>query len=97
VGGDEFASSIKRFVPAGSAFRGFPILFNHVSPGRMLASLLRNAAARDILEAPADRSTAFAARCRVFVYPEDTTAAWVMLAVSQTLLPMAEAPMAVRL
>jgi hypothetical protein len=49
VGGEDFASSIRRYVPPGFAFRGFPILFNHLSPGRMIQSLLDSQAAHDIL------------------------------------------------
>jgi centrosomal protein CEP76 len=50
AGIDDFAVAVKRAVPRGSAFRGFPVLFNHASPGRMLDALLAAPAARDILE-----------------------------------------------
>ncbi len=36
---------------------------------------------RQHVQTPADASTAFALRVRVYAYAEDTTAAWVMLAV----------------
>ncbi len=72
---------MKRSVPAGCAFRAFPIAFNHLSPGRMLDALLASQAARDVLETPADASTAFALRVAVYPYAEDTTACWVMVAV----------------
>jgi hypothetical protein len=143
AGGDDFASSVRGFVPRGYSFRGFPICFNHISPARMLETLLSTPAARDILEvrealhctlarvwtcgpagvtrvggvlpadvrsrsrrrlavterlsltcvallpylqAPSDSETIFALKARVHVFPEDTTAAWVMLAVCQPVM-----------
>lgn len=81
IGNAEFAASVKRSVPTGTAFRAFPIVFNHISPGRIMDSLIASSTARDIIETPADNSTAFAIRVRVYSYAEDTTAAWVMIAV----------------
>ncbi len=77
---------MKRAMPKGAGLRAFPIVFNHVSPGRMMDALLAAPAARDVLETPADASTAFALRVRVYTYAEDTTAAWVMLAVRTQLV-----------
>ncbi len=45
-----FSVAIKRLVPRGSAFRAFPIAFNHVSPSRAWCTLLASPAAREILE-----------------------------------------------
>lgn len=59
TGVEDFGVAVKRAVPRGAAFRGFPILFNHASPGRMLDALLAAPAARDILEV---RVTELAAR-----------------------------------
>ena len=87
VGGAEFSASVKRACPRGSAFRAFPVLFNHLSAARMLDALLAAPVARDILESPADGATAFALRAHVAVYAEDTTAAWVMVGVRQSVLP----------
>jgi hypothetical protein len=97
TGGDEFASAIRNYVPKGFAFRGFPVLFNHCSPKRMLATLLATEAAREIIEAPTDAQTAFAVKVRVHVYPEDTTAAWVMLAVCNPVVEMEPAVSGLRL
>jgi hypothetical protein len=47
---DDFAVAIKRAVPRGAAFRGFPISFNHASPSRIWDTLLAARAARDIIE-----------------------------------------------
>jgi hypothetical protein len=47
--GDDFASSVRRYVPVGYAFRGFPIVFNHMSPSRIIRNLKESPAARAIL------------------------------------------------
>lgn len=97
TGGDEFASAIRNYVPKGFAFRGFPVLFNHCSPKKMLATLLATEAAREIIEAPSDAHTVFAAKVRVHVYPEDTTACWVMLASCQPVVDVEPAVSGLRL
>lgn len=38
------------------------------------------------LQAPSDSETIFALKARVHVFPEDTTAAWVMVAVCQPVM-----------
>lgn len=93
VCGAEFASAIKRYVPRGHAFRGFPMMFNHMSPARIFTALLGVEAARAIMQLPAlptqpavpgapavATGTWFALRVQVHVYAEDAVAAWVMLA-----------------
>lgn len=57
VGGDDFASAMRRYVPHGFAFRGFPISFNHISPRRMMDNILASAAAADIVEVSATPNT----------------------------------------
>ena len=47
---DDFAVAIKRAVPKGSSFRGFPIAFNHVSPSRVWDSLMASTSAREIID-----------------------------------------------
>ena len=46
----DFAVAVKRLVPRGSAFRAFPIAFNHLSPSRAWCALLASPAAREIIE-----------------------------------------------
>ena len=45
--------AIKRLVPRGSSFRGFPIAFNHASPSRAWCALLASPAAREIIDVSA--------------------------------------------
>jgi hypothetical protein len=46
----DFSVAVKRLVPRGSAFRAFPIAFNHLSPSRAWCALLASPAAREIIE-----------------------------------------------
>ena len=46
----DFSVAVKRAVPRGSAFRAFPINFNHVSPSRAWCTLLASPPAREIIE-----------------------------------------------
>lgn len=80
-GSAEFAASVKRTVPKGSAFRGFPVLFNHLSPSRMLDALLAATVSRDIIETPIDSKGAFALRVFVSAYCENVVATWVLISV----------------
>jgi len=83
VGGDDFAAAIRRSTPRGWAFRGFPVLFNHASPARMMAALLQSPPAAAILSQPWDGDAArsgWGVRVAVHVYPEDTVGVWVMVA-----------------
>lgn len=80
VGAEEFASVVKRTVPRGHVFRAFPILFNHLSPTRMMDALIAAPAAKAVLETPSDASTRFGLRVFVCGYAEDCSAVWAMIA-----------------
>jgi centrosomal protein CEP76 len=79
-GNEEFQQSIKRNVPEGHTFRGYPIVVNQRSPTRVMESFRRAQIATDILGSRGDQ-VHFALRVRIFTYPEDVCAVWVMLAV----------------
>eukprot|EP01112_Ceratiomyxa_fruticulosa_P014986 TRINITY_DN4355_c0_g1_i2.p1 TRINITY_DN4355_c0_g1~~TRINITY_DN4355_c0_g1_i2.p1 ORF type:complete len:624 (-),score=98.42 TRINITY_DN4355_c0_g1_i2:51-1922(-) len=76
---DEFQQSIKRAVPENHTFKGFPIQFLHRSPSRMMLAFLRAKACHDIFNSRGDQFR-YALRGKVFVFPEDVTAFWVMVA-----------------
>jgi centrosomal protein CEP76 len=79
-GNEEFQQSIKRNVPEGHTFRGYPIVVNRRSPTRIMESFRRAQIASDILNTRGDHVN-FALRVKIFAYPEDICAVWVMLAV----------------
>lgn len=60
VGAHDFATAVRRVTARGAAFRGFPISFNHISPARILATLVNTPVCRDILHV---RGGALAAGC----------------------------------
>lgn len=92
LGNEEFQQSIKRAVPEGHTFKGFPIQFSHRSPSRMMLAFLRaryvlvikitpnlNRACVDILATRADQ-VRFALQIKIFAYPENVCAVWAMIA-----------------
>ena len=79
-GNEEFQQSIKRNVPEGYTFRGYPIVVNQRSPTRIMESFRRAQIASDILNTRGD-NVQFGLRVKIFTYPEDICSVWVMLAV----------------
>ena len=77
---EEFQQSIKRNVPEGHTFRGYPIVVNQLSPTRIMESFRRAHIASEILSTRGDQ-VHFAPRVKIFPYPEEISAVWVMLAV----------------
>ena len=76
----DFAAAVRRYTPPGHTFKGCPVSFCHASPSRIVAALLRNPVAQDIL-ATLGHDIAFALRVCITAYAEDTLAVWVLLAV----------------
>jgi hypothetical protein len=64
----------------GFTFKGFPQLFPHTVPARVLFGLLKSNVALDILQARGEH-VRLAVRCKVVNYPDDVRAVWVMVAV----------------
>ena len=79
AGNEEFHQAIKRLVPAGEVFQGFPIAFTHADPRRILAALLRQPVAKQLLQLRAPE-TRHALRVRAVQYPEGISTVWVLLA-----------------
>ena len=63
----------------GTRLQGFPIMFNHLDSGAMFAAMREAHVALDVMHARGD-AIALAVRARVFAYPENATACWVMVA-----------------
>lgn len=80
VGSEEFQQGIKRAVPEGHTFKGFPIQFAHLNHPSIFVALTKEKIAADILATRGD-AVRFAVRCRIFLYPENVKAVWVMVAV----------------
>ncbi|CAK9003009.1 Centrosomal protein of 76 kDa (Cep76) [Durusdinium trenchii] len=79
-GNEEFQAIIKRHIPQGHSFKGFPTMLNHRDPHRIFHALRQNPIPADIMRLRADH-TYFGLRVRVFAFPENVVAVWVMFAV----------------
>jgi len=79
IANDDFQHSIRRHVPDGHTFKGFPIQFIHTNTRRAFATCLRSSICEQIICCRGDQ-VKLAVRVRVFPYPEDTYAVWIMFA-----------------
>uniref|UniRef100_A0A8C6TWK3 Centrosomal protein of 76 kDa n=1 Tax=Neogobius melanostomus TaxID=47308 RepID=A0A8C6TWK3_9GOBI len=78
-GNEEFQDAVRRAVPDGHTFKGFPIHFLHRNGRRAFATSLRSPFCDEIICCRGDH-VRLAVRVRVFFYPENTCAVWVMFA-----------------
>ncbi|KAM6910782.1 centrosomal protein of 76 kDa [Xenentodon cancila] len=78
-GNEEFQDAVRRAVPDGHTFKGFPIHFLHRNARRAFATCLRSPFCEEIVCCRGDH-VRLAVRVRVFVYPENTCAVWLMFA-----------------
>ncbi|KAJ1447360.1 CEP76 C2 domain-containing protein [Pelagophyceae sp. CCMP2097] len=77
---DDFQDAIRRRVPQGHCFKGFPTCFSHANAPRIFAALQRGELSQDVLTT-AGEQVRHALRVRIFAYAEDVVAVWVMIAV----------------
>ncbi|XP_063342348.1 centrosomal protein of 76 kDa isoform X2 [Pelmatolapia mariae] len=78
-GNEEFQDAVRRAVPDGHTFKGFPIHFLHRNARRAFATCLRSPFCEEIVCCRGDH-VRLAVRVRVFVYPENACAVWIMFA-----------------
>ncbi|XP_069476932.1 centrosomal protein of 76 kDa isoform X2 [Ambystoma mexicanum] len=79
AGNEEFQDAIRRAVPDGHTFKGFPIHFVHRNARRAFATCLRSPFCDEIVCCRGDQMR-LAVRVRVFTYPESACAVWIMFA-----------------
>ncbi|CAH3025955.1 unnamed protein product [Porites evermanni] len=80
AGNEEFQQAIRRAIPDGHTFKGFPIQFVHRNARRAFATCLRSPVCEEIICCRGDH-VRLAVRVRVFTYPESACAVWIMFAV----------------
>ncbi|XP_054897838.1 centrosomal protein of 76 kDa isoform X2 [Poeciliopsis prolifica] len=78
-GNEEFQDAVRRAVPDGHTFKGFPIHFLHRNARRAFATCLRSPFCEEIVCCRGDH-VRLAVRVRVFAYPENACAVWMMFA-----------------
>ncbi|KAL1521280.1 hypothetical protein AB1Y20_020949 [Prymnesium parvum] len=76
----EFQAAIRRLVPEGFTFKGFPQHLLILDAQAAMAQWLRNEVALDILQCRGTLAK-YALRVRVFTFPDDVVSVWTMLAV----------------
>ncbi|XP_053570872.1 centrosomal protein of 76 kDa [Bombina bombina] len=79
AGNEEFQDAIRRAIPDGHTFKGFPIHFVHRNARRVFATCLRSPFCDEIVSCRGDQMR-IAVRVRVFSYPESACAVWIMFA-----------------
>ncbi|XP_066539599.1 centrosomal protein of 76 kDa isoform X2 [Hoplias malabaricus] len=78
-GNEEFQDAVRRAVPDGHTFKGFPIHFLHRNARRAFATCLRSPFCEEIVCCRGD-NVRLGLRVRVFPYPESACAVWIMFA-----------------
>lgn len=79
IGNEEFDQAVKLAIPDGHSFKAFPIQFIHRNARKVFASCLKSSVCEEIATCRGDQ-VKLALRVKVFTYPENTIATWVMLA-----------------
>ncbi|KAK9817335.1 hypothetical protein WJX74_001322 [Apatococcus lobatus] len=79
-GKDEAMGAVKRCIPPGWTFRGYPHQYRSQSSAYIAAVTLKEHAVMDMLASTCNDAT-FALRVNMVPYPEGVVCAWVMLAV----------------
>lgn len=80
AGNDLFQSALKRMIPDGHCFKGFPLSVSLLDSNKIFQKLTETRLSKDVLDSHGDYIR-FAIRVRVFPYPEDLVSTWVMIAV----------------
>ncbi|XP_077455829.1 centrosomal protein of 76 kDa [Stigmatopora argus] len=78
-GNEEFQDAVRRAVPDGHTFKGFPIHFLHRNARRAFTTCLKSRFCEEIVCCRGDH-VRMALRVRVFIYPENVCAVWFMFA-----------------
>ncbi|XP_057691364.1 centrosomal protein of 76 kDa [Corythoichthys intestinalis] len=78
-GNEEFQDAVRRAVPDGHTFKGFPIHFLHRNARRAFSTCLKSRFCEEIVCCRGDH-VRMALRVRVFIYPENVCAVWFMFA-----------------
>lgn len=77
---EDFQNAIRRTVPTGHCFKGFPTFYNHLNVQEIFKYLSNGSSpsSQEVLLTRGEHLK-FALRVRVYTYAEDTVAVWVMI------------------
>ena len=85
-GNEEFQQAVRRAVPVGHTFKGYPIQFVHRNARKAFAASLKSPVCEEIINCGGD-CVRLAVRVRVFTYPESACATWIMYACKYKAIP----------
>lgn len=77
---EEFQTAIKSYIPSKHTFKAFPIQLTTLDANEILAQLLEQQKAREILSTKGE-SVFFGLRTKLVVFPDNVFALWVSLAI----------------
>jgi centrosomal protein CEP76 len=77
---EEFQFAIKNYIPPKHTFKAFPIQLTTLDPKEILAQLLEQQKAKEILQTKGE-SLFFAIRTKLVIFPDNIFALWLSLAV----------------
>ena len=72
--------SLKAWMPKNHSFKGLPIEFRSSDSTKIIDRLLKYGGVSEILERANKPGAKLGVRCKIFPYPEDRLAVWVMVA-----------------
>lgn len=75
-----FQSGIRRAIPSGHTFKGLPYEFQSANAQKMFSRISRLESFNNLLSLRAD-AVRFVVKVKIFPYPEDTMACWLMIGV----------------
>ena len=75
---EDFQTGVKKMIPEGHTFRGYPISFNHTHPQRIMQLMIKSKQCNEILRSRGDM-VRMALRVKVFTYCEGIHSCWVMI------------------
>lgn len=78
-GSEEFDQAIRLATPDKHTFKAFPIQFNHANATRIFNACLDSTLCEEIIKVRGDE-VRLALRVKVYAYPEQVLAVWVMFA-----------------
>lgn len=78
---EEHQHNVRMAIPKGHTFKAFPIEFSHFNARSIISACSKDPSCAEILDATGDH-VVHGVRARVFAYPENTFAVWVMFAVT---------------
>ncbi|XP_076826119.1 centrosomal protein of 76 kDa-like [Clavelina lepadiformis] len=79
IGNIDFQDAIRRYVPEGNTFKGFPVQYLHCNAQHAFETSLKNGVCSDIVECRGD-DIKLAVRVHITTFPDDAVATWIMFA-----------------